>query len=204
MPGPFVRFLLLPLALTAAALSVGTARADMIITPVDFCPLAPADHTVNSAFPHFYASSDTSYANTACGRYILDVYAFPGTGTLTLDGYPESLGELGMPACFGLTAHLTVYSRGLLAAAFTRIKSATFKGVWSDDPPGPAPPGCSLAQTSGDPSSQFEFGLVPGLYGGKTYRLAAAAKTTILGQTTTLPVTVGMSCTSPIAPICLP
>jgi len=189
----------------AASLSVAKASADIAVPQLDLCAYAPAHWTVSVAFPHFDASSlDASYADSGCGRVILDVFASSGTGSLTLHGRASEMPG-NKPACTGLTSYLSVYRRGVFDTSFQRIRTATFKGTWQPTAggnPNLPPWSCSLTQTSGDPAASlswpsFDVSLLPGIVGAATYRVAASARTTVLWPTTALPVSLGMACEQP-------
>jgi hypothetical protein len=187
--------LVLSLALVAAALSLGTAKANAA-TPgssafFDTCAYAPADMTgplisfqlqeavgaaaVGLAATPVAGVASGGYNSPYCGLIddvIVHATERPMTfwleaGTAYLINDPDE--------CNALTVQVMIYkSAGLAANSFTRVMSGRLRGSWNNSI-------CGLTPISGDlpgalfaTSTAVSFDTGTGIYGNAVYRVAVS------------------------------
>jgi hypothetical protein len=152
----------------------GTAVPKIVIDP---CSTAAANATatlIENDDDDVLNSGTAAYASQQCNRFVADFNvasnADPaskfGTETLQLGGGITSNTWQGNKAiCESVKVYVSVYKKGVGASAFTKLSSATYKGVWAD---GPMFDMCNLEKTSGtNPPTG-----TPNASGTETYRVA--------------------------------
>ena len=208
----------LPTRLFVVTLAVAAASSSLLVSSsgayppspkIDPCTQAPADHAWSSqpltGSGAVFNSTDTSYASTTCGRYIVDTWVpanppdiafgmyFTAVAGLALPPYSGLPDPLTKTICQNLTVSMSLYSWTFLQAGFQLVKSGTFKGAWSGNL---LNPGCKLTQVYGDPA--LSVGESTATYGGNAtakvfgveYRVAVAVKVTTLAGDVAVPVVV--------------